>query len=116
MIFGPEMLEKVLSGEKTVTRRRSSSYTVGQVLAVQSGRGKKHVAHIKVLGVREERLGRVLKLGEPPREGFASAGDFASYWAWLHGNFNLSEDVTRIEFELAPSCSACDPTLRGEAK
>lgn len=107
MIFGPEMLEKVLSGEKTVTRRRTSRYVVGREYAVQPGRGKKHVAHVKVLGVREGRLLEVTRKGEPRREGFRDYGYFFGYWRELHGPIDYQETVTRIEFELAPRCPKC---------
>lgn len=107
MIFGPELLPKVLSGEKTVTRRRTSHCKVGQVYAVQPGRGKRHVAHIRVLGVSQERVG-VVYAGDIAREGFSGKRKFREYWVALHGGWNPDEIVTRIEFELAPSCPRCE--------
>ena len=114
MIFGPEVLKKVLSGEKTVTRRRGSSYVVGQVLAVQPGRGKKHVAHIRILDVASSRLSVVMAPGEARREGFRSRSDFINYWQGLHGPISYSEFVTRIVFELAPSCPTCRAVLEAQ--
>jgi hypothetical protein len=108
MIFGPELLPKVLSGEKTVTRRRTSRYNVGGIYAVQLGQGKCHVAHIKVLSVREEPLLTVTRRGESEREGFSNYGYFFGCWRELHGSVDYQEIVTRIEFELAPSCPRCE--------
>lgn len=106
MIFGPEMLEKVLSGEKTVTRRRSSRYVVGREYAVQPGRGQFHVAHVRVLSVRTGPMGEVGG-EEAQREGFTSWGGFINYWEKMYGSIDFSETVARIEFELAPSCPKC---------
>lgn len=106
MIFKPEMLKKVLSGEKTVTRRRTSRYVVGRGYAVQPGRGKRHVAHIKVLGVNEECLGGI-SYRSAEAEGFESPSAFKAYWTTLHGSWNPAEFVTRIHFELAASCPRC---------
>jgi hypothetical protein len=107
MIFGPELIGKVLSGEKTVTRRRSSRYQVGKVYAVQPGRGKRHVGHIRVFGVNEEPLLTVTRSGEPRKEGFQSYAHFFGYWRELHGDVDYQEIVTRIAFRLAPSCENC---------
>ena len=83
MIFKSELCDKVLSGEKTQTRRlkRENEYfthgfarqpdsvtrrsettldarkwVVGRTYAVQPGRGKKAVGRIKLLAIREEPL------------------------------------------------------------
>lgn len=106
MIFGPEMLPKVLSGEKTVTRRRTSHYVTGQTYAVQPGRGKRHVAHVRVLSANEERLWAISHR-DAPREGFENPAAFMDYWTALHGSWNPDEIVTRIEFELVASCPRC---------
>jgi hypothetical protein len=107
MIFGKELIEKVLSGEKIVTRRRSSRYQVGKVYAIQPGRGKKHVGHIEILSVQEQRLSMVMRPGEVRREGFRRYGDFVNYWEKLHGPIQYHETVARIEFRLARSCKEC---------
>lgn len=112
MIFGPELIGKVLDGRKTVTRRRSSHYRVGKVYAVQPGRGKRHVGHIEVESVDIERL-MPLTEGEARLEGFANRADFICYWQQLHHYWNPREMVTRIAFRLAPSCADC-VELEGE--
>ena len=106
MIFGPDLIGKVLSGEKIVTRRRSSRYQVGKVYAVQPGRGKKHLGHIEIVGVWTEPL-RTVGAAEARLEGFGSVGDFLRDWRRLYGNWNPSDEVARIAFRLAPPCADC---------
>jgi hypothetical protein len=112
MIFGPELIGKVLSGKKTVTRRRSSRYQVGKVYTVQPGRGKKHVAHIRITSVAEEMLAALTE-EEARHEGFPSRAAFVGYWRMLYGRFDATERVTRIAFRLAPYCADC-VELEGE--
>jgi len=114
MIFGPDLIDKVLDGSKTVTRRRlvhrngrPLAYKEGGVYAVQWGRGKRHVGHIRVLSITEEPLARMDDTGEATQEGFSSPGDFFDYWRKLHGAVDLGEIVAVIRFELAKMCDGC---------
>lgn len=114
MIFKRELIEKILAGEKTVTRRpvrygnptRPLSpypcrYKVGRTYAIQPGRGKKAVGRIRILSVELQPLSRISGRGEAQREGFAHAVDFLSYWAQLYNKRpGPWEMVHRIEFEL----------------
>ena len=121
MIFGPDLIPKVLDGSKTVTRRRSHHrddrplrYLAGGVYAVQPGRGKPHVGHIEVLSVSVEELGLITQFhyasqrrAEAQEEGFKSLPEFVRYWIKLHGGFNPHELVARIAFRRAPDCPKC---------
>lgn len=122
MIFKPEMVEKILAGEKTVTRRPAKTqmghlattdtrpearaacrYEVGKDYAVQPGRGKKAAARIRVVRVHREPLGPVSKTlyaSEVHREGFSTWWDFSEYWEGLYGAWVPDQLVDRIEFEL----------------
>jgi len=116
-MFGAELLPKVLSGEKTVTRRRlgwpnPQYYRVGRTYVVNPGRGRKHVGHIDVWDVRTEPLGAITD-EDARREGFESVAAFVSYWARMHGSHACSETIARIEFELAPFCTSCAPVPEG---
>lgn len=108
MIFKPELVEKILAGEKTVTRRRIKHhlepprYREGREYAVQPGRGKKAVARIRVKRVSIEPLG-IIDPNEARLEGFATERAFKSYWFQLYGSFDLTQLVHRIEFELVGS-------------
>ena len=101
MIFKEVLLAKVLDGTKTMTRRSATGrrYHVGRDYAVQPGRGKFAVARVRVTGTRTEFLGDI-SYPDALREGFRSTVQFASYWFDLYGDFNQSERVQVIEFEL----------------
>lgn len=123
MIFKPELVEKILTGRKTVTRRPVKTtangvgkatvqtplnllapcrYEPGKDYALQPGRGKKAVARIRVLSVRRQRLGIGFDGGfeEARREGFSSWNAFADYWIALYDSYDSEQLVDRIEFEL----------------
>ena len=113
LIFSPELITKVLSGAKTVTRRRSQHrdgrplrYLAGGVYAAQPGRGKPHVGHIEVLSVRIEPLAFLTEI-EAYREGFHTLTEFIGYWRLLHKGFDPGESVARIAFRRAPDCARC---------
>ena len=109
MIFSPLLADKVMSGEKTVTRRpvkgeAACRYQVGRTYAVQPGRGKKSIGRIAISSVHKEPLGNATR--EARAEGFHDFDAFRNYWAGLYGNFNPDQAVWRIAFELvetAPS-------------
>lgn len=115
MIFAPDMLAKVLSGEKTVTRRLHGriSRIEGQTVAVQPGRGESAVAHIRILSVRSDRLTSVTP-DEARKEGFASLDAFHDRWLELHGPNSWKGRADRIEFRLirdvALVCPYCEET------
>jgi hypothetical protein len=129
VIFGDQLLPKVLDGSKTVTRRpvkydrvtlvglpgpvsveRPCKYKVGTAYGVQpvikdgpgKGRGGKAVGRIRILDVRREQLKDVgfVPTAEARREGFKDWGAFATYWEQLYGSYDPTQLVDRIEFEL----------------
>lgn len=109
MIFKPELAQKVMAGEKTVTRRIVSDnsrspwwrekcgYAEGQVFAVQPGRGVKRIGHALVTNVSRERLG-VLDGDEAAAEGFASWGEFQRAFCEINGEYDPAVQVWRIAF------------------
>lgn len=117
MIFKPEMVEKILGGEKTVTRRPVKfdavtsawlpcRYEVGKDYAVQPGRGKKAVGRIRVLSVVRRRIELFTlssRVREAQREGFKDWWAFKRYWTALYGSWDAAQLVDRIEFELLGS-------------
>jgi hypothetical protein len=110
VIFGEDLIKAIVSGRKTVTRRRVKPigwedvrpchYRKGGVYAVQPGRGKKGVAQIEVTSVELSPLGAALEDAEANREGFDSGEDFRHYWLGLYGELDEDQAVWRIEFEL----------------
>lgn len=107
MNFKPELAEKVMNSEKTVTRRLVSGnprspwfrdrcgYRVGQDIAICPGRGKTAVGRATVTSVDLRRLG-VLGDLEAQREGFATAGEFREAWVAINGSYDRDVLVWRI--------------------
>lgn len=104
MIFHPDLAEKILSGEKTVTRRPFGrrSYEVGQTWAVQTGRGHNGIGRIKLIEVQPQLLLDILEIpGDAVKEGFPAVWDFFKRWEEIYGAVDMFEHVWRLEFELA---------------
>lgn len=111
MNFKPELVEKILAGEKTQTRRRMSenprspwysggcSLKVNHAYALCPGRGKVQVGKIAVHDVRGLLLGD-LTFEDARAEGFAHPMGFANYWAAMHGAYVVMERVWAITFSL----------------
>jgi hypothetical protein len=121
VIFKQEMIDKILAGEKTATRRpvkwRFSESVAGGLAkirikqpcrckkgrsyAIQPGRGQKAVGRIRITSVSEVPLGEINHAGAK-REGFPSVSAFFSYWITLYDLYKIDVEqrVWRIEFEL----------------
>lgn len=114
----------IQEGRKTVTRRLKP-VVVGSILAVQPGRGKKAVAHIRVKNclpnnvwlrqIENESSGfstvlylRALQC-ESEREGFRSWWNLLD-WFEAHG-IQINKTF-RIEFELLAFCDVCKQYFR----
>lgn len=110
MIFKPELAAKVLSGEKTMTRRKlPCRYKAGRWYKVQPGRGKFHVCHVFITKVREERLGDIT-YADARREGFESSTKFFVYWLKLVGEMrprDFDERIAVIEWVVYPAVKDC---------
>jgi len=101
--FGKELIPKVLSGEKTVTRRplwASWFYKEGQRFSVKGEDGKIH-CWCRIKNIRNEKLIDILKYGENEfdREGFPTILAFFVYWERRYGKVDWNLPVRRIEFE-----------------
>ena len=128
MLFKREMIDAILEGRKTATRRPVKyqsvpvpylpgaahgvvlhheamvhvpcRYRVGRIYAVQPGRGKKAVARILVTDVCRSRWRRINEVAARA-EGFASREAFFDYVRGLHGaDLDLDGEVWVIKFEL----------------
>jgi hypothetical protein len=105
MNFRPELADKVMAGEKTVTRRLVSenprspwyvgacSLKVDHTYAVCPGRGKHAIGRVRVTRVRREPLG-ILGLGEACAEGFSTMFAFREAWRTINGG--LRPDRARL--------------------
>jgi len=98
MIFGPELVEKFLDGEKTETRRlvkegeTECRYVPGRDYAVQPGRRRHAIGRIAITNVRREKLGEITQDGAV-REGFPTVRAFLDYWRRLHGKVDPDQEV-----------------------
>jgi hypothetical protein len=116
MIF-QHTIDKVLSGDKTQTRRLAKpgerllvadaytllkyasgrrKYRTGQTYAVQPGRGQSGIARVLITGIRQQDV-RLISDEDVQAEGFAARADFVDLWREMHGE-NYHAWV--IEFEL----------------
>jgi hypothetical protein len=104
VIFRPALIEKILAGEKTQTRRPvngriNSPYRPGCTYAVQPGRGQKAVARIRVLHVHRAKLGDLSPAGALA-EGFPDRETFFGYWLGLYGTIDFEQPVWALHFEV----------------
>lgn len=105
MIFKPELVEKILAGEKTETRRLEKlgqtqcRYVSGRDYALQPGRTRRAVGRIAITDVRRERLGEITHEGAL-REGFPTVREFLAYWRQPHGAEDPEQEVWMIRFKL----------------
>lgn len=110
MIFRRDLAEKVMAGEKTVTRRAVSDnprspwyvggcgYRIDQVFTVNPGRGVANIGRAAVVAISLEHLGNLTDR-EARREGFASGAAFREAFEAINGAYDPMLLVWRIEFE-----------------
>jgi len=100
VIFREEMVDQIVSGVKTQTRRRSKiTYKEGRVYQIKLNWFKKTEHHIRILKVFQQRLGDVSH-EEARKEGFSSVEGFQAKWVEIYGSWNPDEMVTAYEFKL----------------
>ena len=106
MIFRPALIEKILAGEKTQTRRpggrANCQYRAGRTYAVQPGRGQRQVARLRVLEVRREKLGDISQ-EDAGAEGFPGRETFLRYWQRIYGEVDHDQLIWVLRFELVPA-------------
>lgn len=120
VIFQGELLDKVMAGEKTVTRRLCSdnrnspwwvvkcAFAPGAIRSAQRGRSKTREANIRILGVERQTLATLIHGALPDverearLEGFSSLAVMADAWREINGDGSWvpALKVWRIEFEL----------------
>jgi hypothetical protein len=106
MIFSHDLVPKVLTGEKTVTRRpvkrnrdgmlKPCRYKVGNFYAVQEKRGGNELGRIRIVEVHRQIIS-LLSPAEAQLEGFEYTDKFWDKWIALYGP-DYPVDVWRIEF------------------
>lgn len=110
IMFKPELAAKVMSGEKTVTRRLASDnprspwwregcrFKAGQEVPIQPGRGVKAIGRATVVSVRLERLGEI-DGREAEREGFGDLAEFVAAFTAINRFYDPDVEVWRVELK-----------------
>ena len=104
-MFKKPLLEKVLSGEKTQTRRDIKRrpgvqvFSVGQVVGIRAGYTE-YIGAIRIVGRRQENLGEISE-EDAKKEGCDGVEEFRSIWIRLFGNWDPDQVVWVYDFVLA---------------
>lgn len=120
MIFSRDLFPKVMSGDKTMTRRPKHGrdehcpVAVRGTFSVQPGRGKYHRAHAVDAVVRHERLGAISE-ADAQREGFPSRAAFLDGWRVIYGGLDLEEWVCVVEWVTVEVLACCAADESGVA-
>ncbi len=112
--FGTNSVEKVMRGEKLVTRRPYTDTNihyfrkmVGRIVRLYEG-GR--WVHAVIVNVYSQRLGEVSE-EDARMEGFRSLEEFKSVWRSIYGGFSPEERVVVIEF-VPYGCWRFEPSRR----
>lgn len=122
MIFRQELIDKILAGEKTVTRRPVKFNKSGKILPckykVGGGPGGTYALQgppekgsrarartipgyrLRITGIRQPSLAWDLTDADARREGFVDRHAFRAYWLKLYGRKGPALLCWRIRFEL----------------
>jgi hypothetical protein len=106
-MFKKALLEKILAGEKTETRRSCKRkpgvqvYDVGQVVGIRGGYTK-YSAYIRITAKRREKLDDITEDGTK-REGCTSVEDFKATWIRVAGKWTPGLLVWVYNFVLLQS-------------
>jgi|MudIll2142460700_1097286.scaffolds.fasta_scaffold00488_9 hypothetical protein len=124
MLFKPELITRILSRQKTETRRPCKpeevwvgpsiddirlvrhndrvKWALGQTYALQPGRGKPGIGRrILLTNIRRERLAEITVWGAK-REGFSNRSEFFDYWDRLNPKGDANPEVWVLGFRLMP--------------
>ena len=101
LLWKKEYIEKILSGEKTATRRRTRPMVrVGGSYLIRDGFFTHLDERITVDRLYEQRLGDMTE-EDARREGAASHDAFVREWTRLYGHFDPGDSVWVVEFMLS---------------
>jgi hypothetical protein len=103
MLFKPEHIEQIRTGEKTVTRLdwKRRQVTDGGVYIASTEMFTSHDeadCYIRVTDVYEEPLG-ALSPAQADREGGYTVEEFEDVWREINGEYDAAKRVTVVEFE-----------------
>lgn len=105
--FQPQFVEAILSGSKTQTRRRGPKrWRVGSVHQARTRNRKEPFAYLRILDVRQERLGDISE-ADARAEGFRSRDEFFAAWRGIYGSApDMDMQVWVVTFRVERAGSA----------
>ena len=99
MLFKADLLAKVLSGQKTETRRTGKNQYKEDSIQPINSNYTKPVAYIKILKKTRQPLCCMTEKNAQ-KEGFNNLMEFRDVWRQINGNYNPDQVVTVYEFKL----------------
>lgn len=103
MLFKPYLVEPILKGAKTETRRlwKRCLVKVGSNYKAKTNfRSNSAFATIKIAYIRREKLGNI-NIDDAKKEGCRSLNEFKRIWIDSHGSWQPDTQIFVIGFELA---------------
>ena len=101
MMFKKDLLDMVLSGRKTQTRRlHKHALKVGRTYKVNKNYFETTGEYIRITKVFPQKLINITQ-EEIIKEGFSNLEEFREAWIRINGNWDPNMVVTVYEFELA---------------
>ena len=101
MMFKKDLLEKVISGLKTQTRRlHKKTLRKGKIYALKKNWLENTGEYIKITKVYHQKLSEITQ-EEIIKEGFSSLEEFRDAWIRINGSWETETIVKVYEFELA---------------
>jgi hypothetical protein len=101
VIFKPELVDKIVMGRKTQTRRPvkgEQRLKVGKVYAVQRRRNGPSVTRIRITDIRQELLGDITPR-DAQAEGFKNTDRFFTFWEQIYEKVDRKQAVWVLTFE-----------------
>ena len=107
ILFMKQFIEKILSGEKTVTRRTNPKWSdysrIGKTFTARAGRTGKGFVKLRIVSIYYEEYPAAERNNEQEAflEGFGSWYDFVLCYQEINGEKSINEPCYRIEFKVA---------------
>lgn len=109
-LFKHDLLEKVMEGRKTQTRRiHKRMWKVGRTYGIRTAYYERSRASIAITGRFQQRLGDITK-EEATKEGFRSLEEFKEEWIKIYGSWTPNQQVTAYEFHLVGAAKKGKPS------
>ena len=116
MIFKRSLVQKILLGEKTQTRRvKPYRYGPGSTVCIQDRWNEPARARVEITRVYRQRLGEISP-EEIKAEGFRTLEEFKAAWIEIYGAWQPDQTVWVYEFRLLPEPPEAQKPQRREGR